>query len=264
MRSRLATSVLAHGDGDEEPRNSVATGDHYRDWLMSAVHNFGFTVLLIGDVAPDFEAETTQGRFRFHQWIGDSWCMLFSHPKNFTPVCTTELGYVARLKPEFDKRNCKIIGLSVDPIEDHHVWSDDIADVMGKAPGFPIIGDADLKVARLYGMLAATGEKRAEKRNSSDNSTVRTVHIIGPDKRIKAMLTYPMSSGRNFFEMLRLLDAMQLCVLHDVVTPAQWTPGQDVIIHPRLTNQEAEAKYPQGWREAKPYLRFIPDPGAAR
>jgi alkyl hydroperoxide reductase subunit AhpC len=228
--------------------------------LASAVSNFGFSLLLIGDIAPDFEADTTHGRIRFHDWIGDSWCMLFSHPKNFTPVCTTELGYLARLKPEFDRRNCRIIGLSVDPVEDHMEWGRDIADVMGHEPDFPIIGDPHLKIARIFGMLPATGEDAADKRTAANNATVRTVHILAPDKSIKAMLTYPMSSGRNFYEMLRLLDAIQISEPHPIVTPVQWERGQDVMISPKLSNEEAREKFPDGWIEAKPYLRYVPPP----
>jgi alkyl hydroperoxide reductase subunit AhpC len=183
--------------------------------------------------------------------------MLFSHPKNFTPVCTTELGYLARLKPEFDKRNCRIIGLSVDPVEDHREWGRDIAEVMEHEPDFPIIGDPDLKIARIFGMLPATGERTAYKRTEENNETVRTVHILAPDKSIKAMLTYPMSSGRNFYEMLRLLEAIQISERHPMVTPAQWETGQDVIISPKLSNEDAREKFPDGWIEAKPYLRYV-------
>lgn len=261
MRSKLGTSVLMPERGVEEaPGDNAVVVDRFREWLMEANSEFGFSVLFIGDTVPDFDADTTHGHIRFHQWIGDSWCMFFSHPKSFTPVCTTELGYVTRLKPEFEKRNCKIMGLSVDSIADHLAWGRDIADVMGQAPNFPIIGDPHLKIARLFGMLPARGEMMAEERTAEDNLTVRTVHIIGPDKTIKAMLTYPMSNGRNFHEMLRLLDAIQLTTRHDVVTPAQWEPGQDVMIAPRISNEEAQAKYPQGWTEPKPYVRFVAQP----
>ncbi len=258
MRSKLGESVLAATT--EAASSSPGVGERFQDWLTSALSDFGFSVLLIGDKAPDFEADTTHGPLRFHEWIGESWCMLFSHPKNFTPVCTTELGYVARLRPEFERRNCKVIGLSVDPVEDHLAWGQDIADVMGMEPNFPIVGDRDLRVARLYGMLPASDAETSEGRTAQDNVTVRTVHIIDPDKTIRAMLTYPMSSGRNFFEMLRLLDSIQLSSRHPVVTPANWRPGQEVIISPRLTNEQAQAIYPAGWAEAKPCLRFVPQP----
>jgi alkyl hydroperoxide reductase subunit AhpC len=222
--------------------------------------NFGFNLLLIGDTAPDFEAHTTQGRIRFHEWIGESWCMLFSHPKSFTPVCTTELGSIARLKPEFDRRDCKIIGLSADTVDDHLAWASDIAEVTGHAPNFPMIGDPELTIAKLYGMLPARGHRPGEKRPRHDNMTARTVHIIGPDKSVKAMFTYPLASGRNFQEMLRLLDAIQLSERYDVVTPAQWEPGEDVMIASRISNEEAKNKFPKGWTETKPYLRFVSQP----
>jgi alkyl hydroperoxide reductase subunit AhpC len=258
MRSKLSSSVL------ETTRQGVAeaagVGDRFRDWLTTALGDFGFSVLLIGDRAPDFYAETTIGPIHFHEWIDQSWCMLFSHPKCFTPVCTTELGYMARLKPEFDRRNCKVISLSVDGVGDHHAWGKDIADVMGAEPNFPMIGDRDLKVARLYGMLPATDDDDAAGRTAEDNKTVRTVHIINPEKRIAAMLSYPMSSGRNFLELLRLLDSIQLSSRHPVSTPVQWRPGQEVIISSRLTNDEAKAIFPAGWTEAKPYLRFVTEP----
>lgn len=216
--------------------------------------------LRIGDIAPDFTAETTQGTIRFHEWIDDSWCVLFSHPKDFTPVCTTELGYMAKLKPEFDKRNTKIIGLSVDPVEDHKAWSKDIEDVQGTAPNYPMIGDSELEIAKLYDMLPAETEGEAEQRNAKDNATVRSVFLIGPDKRINAILTYPMTSGRNFDEVLRLLDSCQLATKHKVATPVNWQPGDDVIIPPSVSEEEAKKKFPDGWTTIKPYLRVTKQP----
>jgi len=213
----------------------------------------------IGDIAPNFTAETTQGRIDFHNWIGESWAILFSHPKDFTPVCTTELGYMARLQPEFDKRNTKIVGLSVDPVTDHARWAKDIEETQGAAVNYPMIGDADLAVAKLYDMIHpnATG---AGGRTAVDNATIRAVFVIGPDKRIKATLVYPMSSGRNFDEVLRLLDSLQLTARHAVATPVNWRPGQDVIIPPAVSDEEARAKYPQGFKTLKPYLRVVRQP----
>lgn len=216
--------------------------------------------LRIGAEAPDFTAETTQGTIRFHEWIGDGWAIIFSHPKDFTPVCTTELGYMAKLKPEFDKRNCKIIGLSVDPVSDHERWSKDIEETQGCAPNYPMIGDSDLAVAKLYDMLPETAGDSAQGRSAMDNQTVRSVFIIGPDKRIKAMLSYPMSSGRNFDEVLRLVDSIQLTAKHKVATPVNWTDGEDVIIVPAVSDDEARQKYPDGWKAPKPYLRIVPQP----
>jgi alkyl hydroperoxide reductase subunit AhpC len=218
--------------------------------------------LQIGDIAPDFEADTTVGRIRLYDWIGDSWCVLFSHPKDFTPVCTTELGYMAKLTPEFEKRNCKIIGLSVDPVEDHVAWSKDIQDTMGYAPNYPMIGDPDLRVAKLYGMLPATATGGAKGRTPADNATVRTVYVIGPDKMIKATLSYPMSTGRNFDEVLRLLDSVQLTARHKVATPVNWKQGEDVIIVPSVSDEEAKQKFPEGWKAPKPYMRIVPQPTA--
>lgn len=217
-------------------------------------------MLRIGSKAPDFEADTTEGRIRLHQWIGDGWCVLFSHPKDFTPVCTTELGYMARLKPEFDARNCKIIGLSVDPVADHTRWSKDIADATGTAPNYPLIGDADLKVAKLYDMLPEDAGDSAAGRTATDNLTVRTVYVIGPDKLIKAMISYPMSTGRNFDEILRLLDSVQLTAKHKVATPVNWQRGEDVIIVPSVSDDEARQRFPGGWKAPKPYLRIVPQP----
>ncbi len=216
--------------------------------------------LHIGDEAPDFTAETTQGKIRFHDWIGDGWAILFSHPKDFTPVCTTELGYMARLKPEFDKRHCKIIGLSVDSVEDHVRWSKDIEETQGHAPNYPMIGDTDLAVAKLYDMLHPNASGSAKGRTAADNQTVRSVFVIGPDKKIKAMLTYPMSSGRNFDEVLRLLDSVQLTAAHKVATPVNWKQGEDVIIVPAVSDDEARQKFPDGWKAPKPYLRVVPQP----
>jgi alkyl hydroperoxide reductase subunit AhpC len=212
----------------------------------------------IGDEAPDFTAETTEGKIRFHEWIGDKWAILFSHPKDFTPVCTTELGYMAKLKPEFDKRNTKIIGLSIDPVSDHQRWVNDIKETQGTAVNYPMIGDADLNVAKLYDMIHpnATGGKRT----AADNATIRSVFMIGPDKKVKAMLIYPMSAGRNFDEVLRLLDSLQLNAKHSVATPVNWKPGQDVIIPTSVSDEDAKKKYPQGFKTLKPYLRTVAQP----
>ena len=216
--------------------------------------------LRIGSDAPDFTAESTEGTIRFHEWMGDGWAVLFSHPKNFTPVCTTELGYMAKLKPEFDKRNAKILGLSVDPVSDHTRWAKDIEETQGFAPNYPLIGDRDLKVAKLYDMLPAETEGTSEGRTAMTNATVRSVFVIGPDKKIKLILTYPMSTGRNFDEILRALDSMQLTARHKVATPVNWKPGEDVIILPAVSDAEAKQQYPDGWRAPKPYLRIVPQP----
>ena len=216
--------------------------------------------LRLGDTAPDFEADTTQGRIRFHQWIGEGWCVLFSHPKDFTPVCTTELGYVARLKPEFEKRNCKVLGLSVDPVDDHKRWSKDIEETQGYAVNYPLIGDPQLTIAKLYDMLPAEAGATSEGRTPAQNSTVRSVFVIGPDKKIKAMLTYPMTSGRNFDEVLRLIDSIQLTARHQVATPVNWKQGEDVIIVPSVSDEEAKKKFPKGWKALKSYLRLTPQP----
>jgi thioredoxin-dependent peroxiredoxin len=215
--------------------------------------------LRIGDTAPNFEALTTEGKIRFHDWLGNSWGVLFSHPKDFTPVCTTELGAVARLKPEFDKRNVKVIGLSVDPVDDHKRWANDIKETQGQAPNYPIIGDADLKVAKLYSMLPAEASGDAAKRTPADNQTVRTVFVIGPDKKIKLMLVYPMATGRNFEEILRVIDSLQLTAKHRVATPADWKPGQDVIITSAVSDDEAAKIFP-GFKKIKPYLRTTGQP----
>jgi alkyl hydroperoxide reductase subunit AhpC len=217
-------------------------------------------MLRINDTAPDFAAETTQGRINFHQWIGDGWAILFSHPKDFTPVCTTELGYMAGLQPEFAKRNCKIIGLSVDPVGNHSKWAADIEETQGHKVNYPMIGDSDLSIAKLYGMLPASSGNTSEGRTPNDNATVRTVFVIGPDKKIKLMLIYPMSTGRNFDEVLRVLDSMQLTAKHKVATPVNWKQGDDVIISPAVSNEEAQQKYPGGWKSPKPYLRIVPQP----
>ena len=216
--------------------------------------------LTIGSTAPDFEAETTQGRIRFHDWIGDSWAVLFSHPKDFTPVCTTELGYMARIKPEFDRRNVKIIGLSVDPVGNHARWADDIKETQGHAPNFPMIGDPDLSVAKLYGMLPADLVGTCDGRTAMDNQTVRNVYVIGPDKKIKLMLTYPMTTGRNFDEILRVVDSMQLTAAHKVATPVNWKNGDDVIIAGSVSDDDAKKQYPAGWKSPKPYIRIVPQP----
>ena len=216
--------------------------------------------LHIGDDAPDFVAETTEGSINFHQWIEDGWVVLFSHPKDFTPVCTTELGYAARLKPDFEKRNCKIIGLSVDSVEDHESWSKDIAETQGHAVNYPLIGDTKLEIAKLYDMLHPNAQGEAKDRTPVDNQTVRSVFIIGPDKKVKAMVTYPMSTGRNFDEILRILDSCQLTATHKVATPVNWKQGEDVIIVPAVSNEEAKEKYPDGWTSPKPYIRIVPQP----
>ena len=216
--------------------------------------------LHIGDDAPDFTAETTEGSINFHQWIGDGWVVLFSHPKDFTPVCTTELGYAARLKPDFEKRNCKIIGLSVDSVENHESWSKDIEETQGYAVNYPLIGDTNLEIAKLYDMLHPNASGEAKDRTPVDNQTVRSVFIIGPDKKVKAMVTYPMSTGRNFDEILRILDSCQLTAKHKVATPVNWKQGEDVIIVPAVSNEEAKEKYPDGWTSPKPYIRIVPQP----
>jgi alkyl hydroperoxide reductase subunit AhpC len=214
----------------------------------------------IGSIAPDFTAKTTEGEINFHDWIGDSWAILFSHPKDYTPVCTTELGYAAKLKPEFDKRNTKVIGLSVDPVENHTGWAKDIEETQGMAPNFPMIGDTDLNVAKLYDMLPEAEPGSAEGRTAADNATVRSVFIIGPDKKIKAFLVYPMTSGRNFDEILRLLDSIQLSAKHTVATPVNWQNGDDVIIPPSVSDEDAKKKFPDGWNTLKPYLRVAKQP----
>jgi alkyl hydroperoxide reductase subunit AhpC len=216
--------------------------------------------LRINDIAPDFTAETTQGTINFHEWIGDGWAVLFSHPKDFTPVCTTELGSVASLYPEFQKRHTKVVGLSVDPVSSHGKWAADIEETQGYAVNYPMIGDPELKVAKLYDMLPADSGETSEGRTAANNATVRTVFIIGPDKRIKLQLSYPMSTGRNFPEILRVLDSMQLTAKHKVATPANWQQGDDVIILPSVSEDEAKAKYPDGWKTVKPYLRVVPQP----
>ena len=216
--------------------------------------------LQIGDVAPDFEVDTTEGRISFHDWIGDSWCVLFSHPKDFTPVCTTELGYMARIKPEFDRRNVKIVGLSVDPVGNHARWADDIRETQGHAPNYPMIGDSDLTVSKLYGMLPAGTGGTSEGRTPADNQTVRNVFVIGPDKKIKLVLVYPMTTGRNFDEVLRVIDSLQLTAQHRVATPVNWKQGDDVIIAGSVSDDEARRIYPQGWQAPKPYIRIVPQP----
>jgi alkyl hydroperoxide reductase subunit AhpC len=217
-------------------------------------------MLRINDMAPDFEADTTHGHIRFHEFIGDSWCVLFSHPKDFTPVCTTELGYMAGLQDEFEKRNCKIIGLSVDPVADHQRWKADIENTQGNKVDYPMIGDPDLSVAKLYSMLPAEAGDTCAGRTAANNATVRTVFMIGPDKKIKLMLIYPMTTGRNFDEVLRVLDSMQLTAKHPVATPVNWQPGGDVIIVPSVSNEDAAKKYPDGWNTVLPYLRVVAQP----
>jgi thioredoxin-dependent peroxiredoxin len=215
--------------------------------------------LQLGDIAPDFEADTTQGKIRFHEWIGDSWSVLFSHPKDFTPVCTTELGYMAKLGPEWDKRNVKVIGLSVDAIKDHERWADDIEETQGARPAYPIIGDADYNVSKLYGMLPASTSGEAGTRTAADNQTVRTVFVIGPDKKVKLILAYPMTTGRNFDEVLRVIDSLQLTAKHRVATPVNWKQGDDVIISGGVSNDEAKEIFGT-WKEPKPYIRIVPQP----
>jgi alkyl hydroperoxide reductase subunit AhpC len=216
--------------------------------------------LQIGQIAPDFEADTTEGHIRFHEWLGNSWGVLFSHPKNFTPICTTELGAMAGLKSEFDRRNVKILGLSVDPVDDHHRWATDIKDVTGFAPNYPLIGDPNLKVAKLYEMLPASAGETSAGRTPADNATVRNVFVIAPDKTIKLVLVYPMTTGRNFHEILRVIDSLQLTAAHKVATPANWKQGEDVILTAAVSDEEAKQKYPQGWKQPKPYIRLVNSP----
>ena len=216
--------------------------------------------LRIGDEAPDFTAETTEGKIRFHEWVGNGWAILFSHPKDFTPVCTTELGYMARLKPEFEKRNTKIIGLSIDSVDDHKKWAKDIEETQGSKVNYPLIGDPTLAIAKLYDMIHPNASGEAKTRTATDNATVRSVFLIGPDKKIKLILTYPMSTGRNFDEVLRVLDAIQLTAKHKVATPVNWKRGEDVIILASLSDEEAKAQFPAGWKAPRPYLRIVPQP----
>jgi thioredoxin-dependent peroxiredoxin len=220
--------------------------------------------LQIGATAPDFEAETTEGTIHFHDWIGDSWAVLFSHPKNFTPVCTTELGYMAKIKPEFDRRNVKIIGLSVDPVEDHEAWAKDIEETQGTAPNYPLIGDKDFAISKAYGMLAADTSGDPHDRTPADNQTVRNVFVIGPDKKIKLVLVYPMTTGRNFDEVLRVIDSLQLTAKHKVATPVNWQQGDKVIIAGSVSNDQAKEIYPDGWESPKPYIRIVPQPESAK
>jgi len=220
--------------------------------------------LQLGDTAPDFTAETTEGTIHFHQWLGDSWCVFFSHPKDFTPVCTTELGYMAGLMPEFAKRNCKIIGLSIDLVEDHMRWKNDIAETQGHVVKYPMIGDADMKVAKLYGMIHPNATGTAKGRTAADNATVRNVYVIGPDKKVKLMITYPMATGRNFDEILRVIDSLQLTANHQVATPVNWKHGDDVIIVPSVSDDDARKKYPKGWKTLRPYLRLVSEEEATR
>jgi alkyl hydroperoxide reductase subunit AhpC len=218
--------------------------------------------LQLGDIAPDFEADTTEGRIKFHDYIGNGWVVFFSHPKDFTPVCTTELGYMAKMKHEFDKRGVKLLGISVDSVEDHQRWKNDIKDVTGAAPNFPMIGDSELAVAKLYGMIHPNATGGAKGRTAADNATVRNVYIIGPDKKIKLIITYPMSTGRNFDEVLRVIDSLQLTATKSVATPANWKQGEDVIILASVSDEAAKEKFPGGWKTLKPYLRLVPQPGA--
>ncbi len=217
--------------------------------------------LQIGDTAPDFEAQTSEGPIRFHEWLGDSWGVLFSHPRDFTPVCTTELGYMASIKPEFDRRGVKIIGLSVDPVENHEKWARDIEETQGHAPNFPMIGDADFAVSKLYGMLPSDVSGDPTERTPAQNQTLRNVFVIGPDKKVKLVLIYPMTTGRNFDEILRVIDSLKLTSEHKVATPAQWNPGDDVIISGSVSDEQAKEKYPEGWDAPRPWMRIVPDPG---
>jgi thioredoxin-dependent peroxiredoxin len=214
----------------------------------------------LGDEAPDFEAQTTEGPIRFHEWLGNSWAVLFSHPKDFTPVCTTELGYMSKIKPDFEKRGVKVIGLSVDPVDSHSKWADDIKETQGYAPNFPIIGDSDLKVAKAWGMLPADLTGTSQGRTPADNATVRNVYVIGPDKKIKLILVYPMTTGRNFDEVLRVIDSLQLTAKHKVATPVNWKQGDDVIIAGSVSDEDAKKQYPAGWKAPKPYIRIVPQP----
>jgi alkyl hydroperoxide reductase subunit AhpC len=216
--------------------------------------------LQIGDTAPNFEADTTAGRIQFHEWLGDSWGVLFSHPKDFTPICTTELGYMARIKPEFDKRGVKIIGLSVDAVDNHAKWAEDIEETQGFAPNYPMIGDTDLSISKAWGMLPASLSGDASKRTAADNQTVRNVFVIGPDKKIKLVLVYPMTTGRNFDEVLRVIDSLQLTAKHKVATPVNWKPGEDVVIAGSVSDEDAKKQYPEGWKAPKPYIRIVPQP----
>jgi len=218
--------------------------------------------LQIGQVVPDFEADTTEGRIKFHDWIGDSWAVLFSHPKDFTPVCTTELGTLARMKPEFDRRKAKLIGLSVDPVSSHAKWSEDIRETQGHAPNYPMIGDPTLEISKAYGMLPASAGATSEGRTAADNQTVRQVFVIGPDKKVKLLIAYPMTTGRNFDELLRVIDSLQLTANHKVATPANWKQGDDVVILASVSDEDAKKTYPDGWKAPKPYLRIVPQPKA--
>ena len=261
--SAIALTSALHFDGSVKeiaPAFAMLTFARAFERNLLQPNRGGKESMKIGDTAPDFEAETSQGRIRFHDWIGDSWVILFSHPKDFTPVCTTELGYMAKIKPEFDRRNVKIIGLSVDSTGDHQGWAKDIEETQGHAPNYPIIGDADFKVSKLYGMLPADVAGDAKKRTPADNATVRNVYVIGPDKRIKLILVYPMTTGRNFDEVVRVIDSLQLTAKHQVATPVNWKPGEDVIIAGSVSDDEAKKRYPQGWKAPKPYIRIVPQP----
>jgi thioredoxin-dependent peroxiredoxin len=246
---------LALGNGCLEPAAFLCYGE-----VIVGPSKGNSMTLQIGDTAPDFTAETTHGQIRFHEWLGTSWGVLFSHPKDFTPVCTTELGYMARIKPEFDRRNVKIIGLSVDPVENHGKWADDIRETQGHAPNYPMIGDTDLSISKLWGMLPAAASGDASKRTPADNQTVRNVFVIGPDKKIKLILVYPMTTGRNFDEVLRVIDSLQLTAKHRVATPVNWNQGEDVIIAGSVSDEEAKQIYPQGWKAPKSYIRIVPQP----
>jgi thioredoxin-dependent peroxiredoxin len=240
----------------------AATDAAHRAGTVRILARRSAMALAINDTAPDFEADTTEGRIRFHQWLGDSWGILFSHPKDFTPICTTELGYMARIKPEFDKRGVKIIGISVDPVDSHAKWANDIRETQGFAPDFPMIGDPDLSIAKAWGMLPAAASGDASKRTAADNQTVRNVFVIGPDKKIKLVLVYPMTTGRDFDEVLRVIDSLQLTAKHKVATPVNWKQGEDVVIAGSVSDEDAKKTYPQGWKAPKPYLRIVPQPKA--
>jgi alkyl hydroperoxide reductase subunit AhpC len=263
-RAHVPTNAVRSPRATLDAHSSIASERHWINHLPlrdPSRPQEELMTLRIGDTAPDFEAETTSGPIQFHEWLGDSWGVLFSHPKDFTPVCTTELGYMAKLKPEFDKRNVKVIGLSVDPVDSHAKWADDIEETQGYAPNYPMIGDPELKVAKAWGMLPAELAGTSQGRTPADNQTVRNVFVVGPDKKIKLILVYPMTTGRNFDEVLRVIDSLQLTAKHKVATPVNWKHGDDVIIAGSVSDDEAKAQYPDGWKAPKPYIRIVPQPG---
>jgi thioredoxin-dependent peroxiredoxin len=269
---RARVGLPAFSPGSPQPSNcsfvAITVAAAAGDYINSEINTLNVSqrrrrttmALQIGDIAPDFEAQTTEGKIRFHDWIGSSWAVLFSHPKDFTPICTTELGYMAKIKPEFDKRGVKIIGLSVDPVDNHAKWANDIKETQGFAPNYPMIGDTDFNVSKLYGMLPASTSGDPAKRTAADNQTVRNVFVVGPDKKIKLILIYPMTTGRNFDEVLRVIDSLQLTAKHKVATPVNWKPGEDVIIAGSVSDDDAKKTYPKGWKSPKPYIRIVPQP----